>query len=446
MLALPGRKVVVVVALLTLTVACGGGNGEGSHEPTLQGHRKSAPSDGATRSPKPDPLTAHDPPTKFEPGHSLSLAKGGLDVVALDGRKAYTYDLDSESVIAIDLATGDQVGAGARPQGNLPARSDQSGESDAQDDAPLCQQHAPAVGTVGGKRIAVGVFPTETEGTGTTADTSTYELVALDTETGEAAWQAPLDISVGGDFCHVAGISGKVAVVVLGGSFEPPNTYGVDLESRKVVWTAEQFDAQYVQGIHVVGVDASGDSSVVEGLNPATGHLQWQGLEASASTTVDLFEVTQFSSESVLVRNRDANGWSAVLRLKGGQQVDVPEMGERLHEVQRCSYDLRTQTFCLFNTTAGAELAAYQAKSGKLLWRLGGPDGNPGRIAPDLTAAFHGAVYGNVVRDGEASEPIVLDGATSKDRELDPGAAPTLVNEFVGLTAERDGNLYTAVG
>lgn len=444
MLALPGRKVAVAVTLLTLTVACGGGNEEGAHEPASQEPRKSAPSDGATRSPKLDPLTAHDPPTKFEPGHYLSLAKGGLDVVALDGRKAYTYDLDSESVVAIDLVTGNQVGGGARPQGNLPARSDQSGESDAQDDAPLCQQHAPAVGTVGGKRIAVGVFPTVTEGTGTTADTSTYELVALDTETGEAAWQAPLDISIGGDFCHVAGISGKVAVVVLGGSFEPPNTYGVDLESRKVVWTAEQFEAQYVQGSHVVGVDASGDSSVVEGLNPATGHLQWQGLKSSAS--VDLFEVTPFSSESVLVQNRDANGWSAVLRLKDGQQVDVPGMGERLREVQRCSYDLRTLTFCFIHTTAGGELAAYQAKSGKLLWRLGGSDGIPGRIAPDLTAAFHGVVYGNAVRDGGAAEPIVLDGATGKDRELDPGAAPTLVNEYVGLTAERDGSLYSAVG
>ncbi|MDD1057217.1 PQQ-like beta-propeller repeat protein [Streptomyces cocklensis] len=389
---------------------------------------------------KPDPLTAHDPPTKFSPGAYLPLAKGGLDVIALDGRKAYTYGTDSGVIVALDLATGDQVGEGARPQGNLPDRYGESGEDD---EAPLCEQHPPAVGTTGSTRIAVGVFPTVAEGTGTTADTSTYELVALDTQTGEAAWNAPLGISVGGDFCHVAGISGGVAVVVLGGSFGPPNTYGVDLQSGKVVWTAEQFEAQSVQGAHVVGVDSSGDGGVVVALDPATGRTQWRAVDASASAE---FEVTRFSAESVLVRNRDYSELSTVLRLKDGQQVDVVGMGERLHEVRRCLYDLQTRTLCFSYTTAGGELAAYEAKSGKLLWRLGGPDGVPGRVAPDLVGAFHGAVYGNVLRDDGTAEPIVLDGATGADRELSPGAAPSLVNEYVGLTAERDGSLYRAVG
>lgn len=265
---------------------------------------------------------------------------------------------------------------GARPQGNLPDRYGESGEDD---EAPLCEQHPPAVGTTGSTRIAVGVFPTVAEGTGTTADTSTYELVALDTQTGEAAWNAPLGISVGGDFCHVAGISGGVAVVVLGGSFGPPNTYGVDLQSGKVVWTAEQFEAQSVQGAHVVGVDSSGDGGVVVALDPVTGRTQWRAVDASASAE---FEVTRFSAESVLVRNRDYSELSTVLRLKDGQQVDVVGMGERLHEVRRCLYDLQTRTLCFSYTTAGGELAAYEAKSGKLLWRLGGPDGVPGRGRP----------------------------------------------------------------
>ncbi|MGW3492233.1 outer membrane protein assembly factor BamB family protein [Streptomyces sp. NPDC001020] len=436
MRAIWGRQAAAVAALLTLTVACGGKEDD-AKESVPQGIERTRPSDKATASPTPAALTAHDPPTRFVSTGSLPLGKAGVDAVALDGRRAYTYASDSGAVVALDLATGHQVGEGARPQGDLP---DRYGEPGAEGEGPLCERRAPALGTAGGKRIALGVFPTVTKGAGTTADTSTYELVALDTRTGTAAWQAPLGITVGGDFCHVAGISGNVAVVVLGGSLAPPNTYGIDLKSRKKLWTQQDFEAQLVQGSHVLGVDSSGDGTrAVASLDSGSGNKQWRALEAARSAE---FAATPFSTQSVFVLDRSYHGSAAVLRLSDGKELDAPGIGEDLHEVQRCVYDQRSLTFCFFHTTVGGELAAYEAAGRKRLWQLGGADGAPGRVAPELVTAFHGAVYASLSRDGGASEPVVLDGTTGADRELAPGATPKLVNAYAGLGGENQDTLY----
>ena len=51
-----------------------------------------------------------------------------------------------------------------------------------------------------------------------------------------------------------------------------------------------------------------------------------------------------------------------------------------------------------------------------------------------MTTAWHGAVYGTTVNG-----PLVLDARTGADRDTRPGAAPVLVNAYLGLGAETTG-------
>ena len=72
------------------------------------------------------------------------------------------------------------------------------------------------------------------------------------------------------------------------------------------------------------------------------------------------------------------------------------------------------------------------------IWEL--PVGD--RSAPRVTGAWHGAVYGSL--DGK---PVTLDGRTGAVRTADAGAAPALVNEYAGASAESGSlTLFPAVG
>ncbi|MFH8738876.1 hypothetical protein [Streptomyces sp. NPDC017964] len=70
------------------------------------------------------------------------------------------------------------------------------------------------------------------------------------------------------------------------------------------------------------------------------------------------------------------------------------------------------------------------ASTGKVAWQL--PGAGADRIAPDVTAAWHGRVYGKT-----AAGPIALDVRSGKDLPS-PGAAPMYVNESTGLVLSDD--------
>jgi outer membrane protein assembly factor BamB len=69
---------------------------------------------------------------------------------------------------------------------------------------------------------------------------------------------------------------------------------------------------------------------------------------------------------------------------------------------------------------------AVDATSGAFLWQL--PDSAANRVAPTVTAVWHGAVYGYT-----DNGPLVLDARTGADRDDSPGAAPNVVDGFVGI-------------
>ncbi|MET9606540.1 PQQ-binding-like beta-propeller repeat protein [Streptomyces sp. NPDC006512] len=417
------------LAGLVLVAGCGGGPEDDGQEGVKDTPSQSA-SGSAGPQEAPTPLVAHDPPLKFAPAGMWALDTRRLAAATLDGKNAYGYAQDHGELVVADLASGEAVGDGAGPKGDLP---EDYGEDTLEKEPPLCERTRPGAGTAGGKRVAVGVFPTVSKGSGTTADTSVYELVTVDAATGTAVLQAPLGIAVGGDFCQVSGVSDTTAVLVLGGSQDgTPTTYGVDLATGRVSWDRPGFEGQLVLGGRVVGRDSAGGSVRVTSLDAATGKEQWQALERSGAQ----YRITAFSPEAARVRNVDANGSDEVVRLSDGVPLEIEGFGERLHEIQDCVHDQRATTICSARTTKGGELSGYDAVSGTRLWTVGGPSDTEGRSAPELLTAFHGAVYGRVVRDGRPADPIVLDARTGKDRESQPGAAPFQVNEYAAFTAQ----------
>ncbi|MGE6955060.1 hypothetical protein [Staphylococcus capitis] len=89
-----------------------------------------------------------------------------------------------------------------------------------------------------------------------------------------------------------------------------------------------------------------------------------------------------------------------------------------------CWYDAASTTVCAFG---GGELVwALDATTGADLWHLPAT----GRQAPDVTAVWHGVVYGTV-----NGAPVVLDAHTGTDKQTSPGVAPTAVNGYAGIVS-----------
>jgi hypothetical protein len=126
---------------------------------------------------------------------------------------------------------------------------------------------------------------------------------------------------------------------------------------------------------------------------------------------------TTLSAPSATLRFVDARG--ATVR-----SVDVG----RSYTPPRCVWDEATTTVCGGDT----QVFAVDAATAAPLWQL--PDPAANRVAPRMTTAWHGAVYGTTVNG-----PVVLDARTGADRDSRPGAAPVLVDAYLGLGAEAGG-------
>ena len=110
-----------------------------------------------------------------------------------------------------------------------------------------------------------------------------------------------------------------------------------------------------------------------------------------------------------------------------GAEVRTVDVGSS-YTPPRCVWDEAATTVCGGDT----RVFAVDATTAAPLWEL--PDAGANRVAPRLTTAWHGAVYGTTVNG-----PVVLDARTGADRDTRPGAAPVLVNAYLGLGAEASG-------
>ncbi|MFJ5680797.1 PQQ-binding-like beta-propeller repeat protein [Streptomyces sp. NPDC093097] len=392
-------------ATLVLLAGCGGAAEPGAnHKPTST---DSAP-----------PRQSYDPPQKFaaqgaplpEAAGRGSITRAGTVArplpLALRGTSAYIAAADNLQVI--DTGTGKAMTT-IRPRHRSVT-------------APDAEASAPVV-TQDGK-LALVPFLVEFPGKGTTPSRVGVELGAIDTTTNKMAWTVDLDgLPNSGDQSNaqvrVIAATKSTAVVSVFSGYGV--TYAVDLGTRKATWYNDHIGAAAVIGDTAVAI-TSKDSvrQQVIGLDiNHDGKQLW--------TQLDGYEMTAHTAgpHLIAVTGRDygsGNTIGTLLKPDGSKAADLP--GDLLGLT--CRYDDASVTVC---QTEEPRTLALDAETGKQLWSL--PEKGSNRVAPTVSAAWHGVIYGTT-----SNGPVALDAKTGADRNTSPGAAPVAVNEYTGVALD----------
>ncbi|MCS0604168.1 PQQ-like beta-propeller repeat protein [Streptomyces sp. LP11] len=378
----------------------------------------------------------HDPPTTFAVGHGSMMPEtavaGRLSVagtlksdlpVALYRGTAFVASTDR--LQAVDTATG-QITATVRPQGKPVG-------SGSEWDTVLAS--APVLATAQGTEMVITPFVVRQTGTGTRADHTVVEITAVNATTGRLIWRLTLRPPHWDDVysdlrTSVVGAEGGVAVVrVSTQSGDHAMAYGIDLGTSRRTWAVGQFQAGAVAGGSVVGTaldDNVGIDQRPAGFDLTSGRLRWRGEHSTDVGTAPA------GPRLVRVAGRDYDSGDAYDRLVDpGSGRTVRTMPADLAGAG-CTYDERSTLVCSGKGTRSQTACGLDTSTGKVLWQL--PDRRADRIAPVITTAWHGRVYGTTDHG-----PVALDARTGKDLP-NPGAAPFLVNESAGLALDKGGS------
>ncbi|MEV0897618.1 PQQ-binding-like beta-propeller repeat protein [Actinoplanes sp. NPDC049802] len=350
-----------------------------------------------------------DPPTRFDSASAVILPEGvasgtfnlaggmvGQFPAVLYGRLLYVGNLKEMTVI--DVRTG-------RTEAAI------GGDNTSVGSARRAAER-PVLADVGGTPTVLTALYTAVKGSGTTAARNLIELVGVDAATAERLWSIPIpsDDASPEDPVAVAGVSGGTAVLRAG-----TMTYGVDLLQRKVAWQNPNFVVGAVADGTAVGV--LHDDPVrgrLSGFSAADGKLAWRDRADVYAASV------RPVSPTLVAFHGNAYGSGApddrLLAAATGKTVT------REFITDTCAYDGVGIAVC----SGANETVSVDAATGKRLWAIT-PDGS-GRTAVRVTAARKGLLYGST-----ENGPVVVDARTGEDREVDPGAAPYLVNGSVGI-------------
>jgi hypothetical protein len=403
---------VAVVASLLIT-----GCGSSSDPPDADSTRR--PADGTAEATPAWP--AFDPPTRFDPTPLSALPDigptnppGWVPPITLFGATAFVAT--PSRLRAVDLASGEVVNTVTPEQ--APVFADDRIVGD-QGVAP------PAVVEVGGAPTVLVAFAVTVPGEGTTPAESRIEIHAVNAEDASVAWS--FEVAIPGDSYPPAILGVADGVLVLD---HEEAVSGVDLDARSVRWHADQTHPSLLIDATVVGVrhsDATIDVMRVAGLDASDGSQRWIETEES----YEYLYIHRAGASHVMITGRSYQNGSHFLRYVDSATGDpAGSRGEDGPYLLSCVYDAASISVCQMHDWA----AAVDVPEGEWLWSL--PDKQANRIAPTVTAAWHGAVYGET-----ESGPVVLDAETGEDLETDPGVTPLLVNEFVGLVQE-SGAIY----
>lgn len=359
---------------------------------------------------------AFDPPRTFDIGAGLRLPENTwrrtTDRVPalLSGTRAYLAAVDRMEIV--DLTTGEVTHY-------VTPRHKAALARDTMEVAGSPTVAVPPVRTeIGGRARIVTAFAATVEGEGTTAPRPVIEVVSVDADSGEEIDRLELDgppAEASSLPAHPAVVGARGSVIVLRIGEE---TTALDLATGKVAWKRAGFTARGVAGQMVVGEEKG--RTVARGLDVTTGAQRWQSkpymqvkvtsvsprIFVAVGTTTESKDFFQLGATTTgkVVENTFADGWHS---FKGD-----------------CVFDEVSVTVC--RTDSPDRWVGAVDETGKWIWELPAA----GRLAPTVTTAWHGAVYGST-----DNGPVVLDAKTGKDRETRPGAAPVLVNEHFGVAA-----------
>ncbi|MFB8242930.1 PQQ-binding-like beta-propeller repeat protein [Kitasatospora purpeofusca] len=418
------------------STAAGTGGGSAGGNRSATGEPSPSPS---SRPLLPEPVRA-DPPVKFKQVPVGSLSDGRT--VVLDGFNAVLVAGD-EHLTSFDVRDGHETGS-MTSTGRLPTKPPNMSSDPAMYWLTGGNPEAgrPAVGTAGGKRYAVAAFPLTVTGQGTVSNHYGVEVDILDLDTGKAAGRFPIDDgTIAREVPVVAGIAGGRAFVVAASLSGPPSTYAIDLATGKVAWKRANFEAQLIQGSTVLGVSSTTgkwDSYShyvpleVLAVSAADNAVLWNALVGKMQTSL-----TEFAADKALAYTSEG---LTLLSTATGTVLPLPALPGKDAAISKCWFDGRDTAVCDVTSKDGGRLIGIDAAEITVLWQIAGSADVGARVAPAVTGAWHGAVYGLTT---QKKQPVVLDARTGNDRETAPGAAPDQVNEYAALV---NGNLYLSAG
>jgi outer membrane protein assembly factor BamB len=297
-----------------------------------------------------------------------------------------------------------------------------------------------------GRQTALVGYVAEIPGHGTTPPALALEVDALDTS-AHRLWTLttalpgqPSDLTSTPGPAFV-GAFGKTIVVAEGDSEDGYLSEAIDLGTRRRIWQNRSFLADATVGGAVIGtIDTSSPSSQganatligtgvhLASLDIRTGRTVWQQRQTVTDAQVQsggpraLFEARDYSGNDV-IELLDPNTGKADVLFKRTGQVGGPPW--------TCTFDGRSAYVCS-DTIGAGQAFALDASTGETLWQL--PDKAQNRIAPKVTTAWHGAVFGTT-----RSGPVVLDARSGRDLNDTPGIAPILVDPYVGVADSGNG-------
>ncbi|HVV11284.1 PQQ-binding-like beta-propeller repeat protein [Amycolatopsis sp.] len=434
------RRVLTTLTCLVAAMTIGGCSG--GPAPTSQSGVDTGSGAPASTATTPAAKTA-DPPTAFDAAAGVPLPAnafstnvgGGITTKFLTLRDRTAYIVAPTGMTAVDVLTGKQQWAA--PVEGTPGDPD--------------NQSGPFVNTTGPRppavtdSLAAAAVPVRMPEQGTTPAYITLTVLAADTATGKKAWQTGTKVSedeytdAGNAVTKVVAITDKAVIATYdqdggyAGASGVHLTVALDPATGKTLWTRKEYSAGSVHGDILVGIDYTMIGSYrvqAVALDVATGQQKWAaessrslGFVPSDPALVVLEQNDNNHADAFLLFLDPATG-AEKTRLVGPESVfgSAPAYGD-------CFYDEQSVLVC----GSDGVLTAYDATTARKLWSL--PDKTANRVAPGVSAAWHGAVYGTT----QGGQPIALDAKTGKDLSTEVGIEPDWVSKYAGIGVSDDG-------
>ena len=401
-----------IVLVAGSLAACGDGGGGAAGAKASGAAAERAEGGGGAKKQKPE-RRAFDPPVRFNGTHAVELSGAGQPSTASGEalRPAVTlvdgtaYIATDSALEAVDTLTGD-----SRWYAETKNEADRGGFG--------TRRVPPLVSEDG--RTAYAAWNRTVTGEGTAPDRYVVEVLAVDTATGKKTWSAeiPSDPSSTGLAANPIGADGNLAPQVVGVAdgtavvTDADTTYAVDTAAGTVRWKKADFRAVTLANGVVAGGERTGyHEGRLLGVAVDTGEQRW--------TVADAQEPAH-AARALLSADHD-DRTVVVDAADGKVRVSLEAEGWRCRDDAQALVACSTQGY----NVSDPGIVVFDAASFRKKWAL--PDGS-GRSVPDVTGFWHGALYCEL---GES--PIVLDGATGKDRETEPLAAPVEIDRYGGV-------------